>query len=122
MVEEHDRQIYSKDKLPKCIRDIWCTHYLLVISLLFVVTASNCDDEPYRIQVACYYSFIYGRVEVVFNVKGCIGERARRREAHEYESTAAPDDFAGRCDARPGKSTKVVSRSSRISKPLSNTH
>lgn len=82
-----------------------------------MVTASNCDDEPYRIQVACYYSFIYGRVEVVFNVKGCIRER---REAHEYESTAAPADFAGRCDASPGKSTEVVSRSRRVSKPLSN--
>lgn len=82
-----------------------------------MVTASSCDDEPYRIQVACYYSFIYGRVEVVFNVKGCIRER---REAHEYENTTAPADFAGRCDASPGKSTEIVSRSRRVSKSLSN--
>lgn len=63
------------------------------------------------------FLFFYSRVEVVFNVKGCIRERARRREVHEYESTAAPADFPGRCDASPGKSTEVVNRFRRVGYP-----
>lgn len=59
--------------------------------------------------------FFYRRFEVLFNVKGCIRERARRREVHEYESTAAPDD------ATLAQASQPI-QTSRLSKPLTSAY